>query len=155
MRAYNEGGMCLAAYWQAQMKQYQYTIIHRTGKLQGHVNGLSRLPEFIHCISLNPVALQRALLPLFKTNSYCLVSNHWQPYTHLRGTNTEGGLCTTMLSRYILGIAKCQQISENSYLNDHQLARKFVGWYHGCHNDKRYHIKDKTPGITDSHLWHT
>ena len=30
--------------WAAALEDYQFTVLHRPGKLQGHVDGLSRLP---------------------------------------------------------------------------------------------------------------
>ena len=30
--------------WAASLEDYRFTILHRPGKLQGHVDGLSRLP---------------------------------------------------------------------------------------------------------------
>ena len=39
--------------WAAQLEDYDFEILHRPGKKQGHVDGLSRLPEE-RCEFLSP-----------------------------------------------------------------------------------------------------
>lgn len=48
------GESALLHCWKAELEEYQCKIIHRPGKLQGHVEGLSRLPQDICSLQLPP-----------------------------------------------------------------------------------------------------
>lgn len=50
-----EGG--LQHQWYAELQEYQYSVIHQLGKLQGHVTRLSHLPKSI-LLNFNSETLQ-------------------------------------------------------------------------------------------------
>lgn len=56
MAMVNETGPALLHCWSAELEEFNFSITHRPGKLQSHINALSRLPltEAISYLSFSP-----------------------------------------------------------------------------------------------------